>query len=134
MGLDCYLRATSDPYMQIIYGCDSRGVPGTRSSAWLVVLLHSCGGICLRTTRRKTCTVAGPWHLTVSSRWAQNISACATILFVCSILQWETYAQSVSSSHRAVSCGYDRDHWLQTFLVQQRDWWLFQIKLFRFVL
>ena len=61
--------------------------PGTRSRAWLVALLHSCGGIWLRMTRRRTCTEVGPWHLTVSSskrlRWMRNISACATVLFVC---------------------------------------------------
>ena len=61
--------------------------PGTRSRAWLVALLHSCGGIWLKTTRRRACTEVGPWHLTVSSskrlRWMQNISACATVLFVC---------------------------------------------------
>ena len=61
--------------------------PGTRSRAWLVALLRSCGGIWLRTTRRRACTEVGPWHLTVSSskrlRWMRNISACATVLFVC---------------------------------------------------
>ena len=61
--------------------------PGTRSKAWFVALLHSCGGIWLRTTRRRACTEVGPWHLTVSSskrlRWMRIISACATVLFVC---------------------------------------------------
>ena len=74
--------------------------PGTRSRAWLLALLHSCGGIWLRTTRRRACKEVGPWHLTVSSRkrlrWMRNISACATS---CAVMEPETYARSVSPSH-----------------------------------
>ena len=70
-----------------LYMSVTLGDPGTRSRAWLVALLHSCGGIWLRTTRRRACTEVGPWHLTVSSskrlRWMRNISECATVLFVC---------------------------------------------------
>ena len=74
--------------------------PGTRSRAWLVALLHSCGGIWLRTTRRRTCTEVVPWHLTVSSskrlRWMRNISAQFSL---CAVMEPETYARSVSPSH-----------------------------------
>ena len=86
VGLECYLRDSSDPYMQLVYERDSgRSRYSIKSMACRFTA--QLRGIWLRTPRRRACTEVGPWHLTVSSSkrlsLMRNISACATVLFVC---------------------------------------------------
>ena len=81
VGLECYLRDSSDPYMQLVHECDSgRSRYSIKSMACRFTAQ-------LRRDLAKDDTQVLPWHLTVSSskrlRWMRNISACATVLFVC---------------------------------------------------
>ena len=58
VGLECYLRDSSDPYMQLVYECDSgRSRYSIKSMAcrFTAQLRRD-----LRTTRRRACTEVGP--------------------------------------------------------------------------
>ena len=54
VGLDCYLRGSSDPLMQLVQSVMLEG-PLIQSYAWPVNLLNSCKGVWLGTTSRRVC-------------------------------------------------------------------------------
>ena len=66
MRLNCYFADSSDPFIQMIRECDS-GNLHTRSSAWLVALMHSCKGVLLLPTSRRAYTGMHPSRLNVAS-------------------------------------------------------------------
>ena len=99
--LNCYLADSSDPFIQMIRECDSVNLH-TRSSAWFVALLHSCGGVLLRTTSRRTYTGMHPSRLKMASskclKQMQDITVRVAVLFVCGA-EREAYGRAVSPSH-----------------------------------
>ena len=84
--LNCYLAESSDTCIQMIRECDSETLY-TRLSAWLVALLHSCGGILLWMKRRRAYTGMHPSRLKVDLskrlKKMRDITVFLAVLFVC---------------------------------------------------
>ena len=84
--LECYLRDSSDPYMQIVFECDSgRSRYSIKSMAcrFTAQLLRDLAN----DTSQSLHGIGTVAYLLVSSskrlRWMRNISACATVIYVC---------------------------------------------------
>ena len=100
--LNSCLADSSDPF---IYTDDTGVTPEnlyTRSSAWLVTLLHSCGGVLLRTTSCRAYTGIHPSRLKVASskrlKQMRDITVRVAVLFVC-----DPGAESLCTESIAVS-------------------------------
>ena len=84
--LNCYLADSSDPFMQMTRECDS-GKSSHSIKRMACRFMHSCGGVLLRTTSRRTYTGMHPSRLKVASskrlKQMQDITVRVAVLFVC---------------------------------------------------
>ena len=97
--------------LQMTWECDS-GNLHTQSSAWLVALLHSCGGVLLWTTSRRTYTGMHPSWLKVASskclKQMRDIIVRVAVLFVCGLGAGSLCTSSIAVSLSS-TCGHERD-------------------------